>query len=212
MIRVRGPSPKLKLTVDRDITNAPYEQWICHDGSPVTITTDQGTQFELALFQALAQLVGANKTRTTPYHPQSNGIVERMHITLKATLMCSLKPWTEILPTVLLELRTSFKEDVQATSAEMLYGTCFRILSEFFVTADMPPVPQILVEKFHEYMRGIRPTPTAHRKKARIFILKELATCSHLFIDCDTRSTVRRSISSLHTNLRLRLQSQRKRH
>ncbi|XP_074114072.1 uncharacterized protein LOC141537132 [Cotesia typhae] len=67
----------------------------------------------------------------------------------------------------------------------MLYGTCLRSPGEFFVTADMPPEPQIFLEKFREHMRGIRPTPTAHHNKARIFILKDLATCSHVFIRCD---------------------------
>lgn len=99
--------------------------------------------------------------------------------------MCSPKPWTEILPSVLLGLRTSFKEDIQATPAKMLYGTCLRISGEFFLTTEMPPEPQIFVEKFCEHMRGIRPRPTAHHNKARIFILKDLTTFSHVFIRCD---------------------------
>lgn len=162
-----------------------FNQWISRYGSPMTITSDQGTQFESVLFQALAKLIGAQKTRTTAYHPQSNGIVERMHRTLKAALMCSPKSWLEILPTVLLGLRTSFKEDIQASPAEMLYGTCLRIPGEFFVSADLPPDPQIFVEKHREYMRGIRPTPTAHHSKAKVFILKDLNTCSHVWLRCD---------------------------
>ncbi|XP_074109324.1 uncharacterized protein LOC141534082 [Cotesia typhae] len=149
------------------------------------IFLSKGTQFESDLFQALAQPIGANKSRTTPYHPQTNGIVKRMHRTLETALMCSSKLWTEILPTVFLGLRTSFEDDIQATPAKMLYGTCLRIPGELFVTADMPPEPQIFVEKFREHMRGIRPTPTTHHNKARIFILKDLATCSHVFIRCD---------------------------
>ncbi|CAD6230173.1 GSCOCG00012150001-RA-CDS, partial [Cotesia congregata] len=99
--------------------------------------------------------------------------------------MCSPKPWTEILSTALLGLRTSFKEDIQATPADLLYGTCLRVPGEFFTSAEMPSEPQIFVEKHREYMRGLHPTTTAHHNKARIFILRNLDTCSHVFVRCD---------------------------
>lgn len=101
---------------------------------------------------------------------------------LKAALMCSPKPWLDILPTVLLGLRTSFKEDLQAIP-EILCGISFRILWEFFVPQDPPADPQIFVEKHREYMRGLRPTPTVHHNKAKIS--KDLSTCTHVFVHCD---------------------------
>ncbi|XP_015189759.1 PREDICTED: uncharacterized protein LOC107073576 [Polistes dominula] len=154
------------------VATALFNEWISHYGTPITITSNQGTQFESALFQSLVHLIGAKKTRTTPFHPQSNGIVERLHRTLKAALMCSPKPWLDILPVVLLGLRTSFQEDIQATPAEMLYGTCLRVPGEYFTSTDQPLDSQIFVEKHREYMRGIRPTPTAHHSKAKVFILR----------------------------------------
>lgn len=74
------------------VANEFFNHWISRFGSRITITSDQGTQFESSLFQALTHLVGTQKIRTTAYHPQSNGIGERMHRTLKAALMCSPKP------------------------------------------------------------------------------------------------------------------------
>ena len=101
-----------------------YNEWISLFGAPLTITTDQGAQFESSLFTALAQLVGASKIRTTPYHPQPNGILERWHRTLKAALMCHPQvQWTKLLPTVLLGLRSTYKEDLGASPAELLFGT-----------------------------------------------------------------------------------------
>jgi hypothetical protein len=41
-------------------------------------------------------------------------------------------PWTELLPTVLLGLRTYIKEDIKASAEKLLYGTPLRIPEEFF--------------------------------------------------------------------------------
>lgn len=177
--------PLPNMTADTVVT-ALYDHWICRFGTPLTITSDQGSQFESSLFTALVKLIGSNKNRTTAYHPASNGIVERMHRTLKTALMCSPTiKWPDLLPTVLLGLRTSLKEDIQATPADMLYGTSLRVPGEFFVTQELQADPQIFVEKLRELMRGLRPTPTAHHNRARPFVLKDMFTCSHVFLRCD---------------------------
>ncbi|KZC05421.1 hypothetical protein WN55_05451 [Dufourea novaeangliae] len=112
-------------------------------------------------------------------------MIERWHRTLKSALMCSPKPWTEILSTVLLGLRTSYKEDILVSPAEMLYGTTLRIPGEFFINGDFAAEPPFFLEKHREFMRGLRPTPTAHHVKSRIFIPKDLHTCSHAFLRSD---------------------------
>ena len=95
------------------VAKALYSDWICGFGTPLTITSDQGMQFEAALFSSLAQLIDAKRISTTSYHPQPNGMVERLHRTLKAALMCSPQtPWLDLLPTVLLVLRMTFKDDL----------------------------------------------------------------------------------------------------
>ena len=114
--------PLADMTAD-SVANALVQHWISHYGCPVTITSNQGTQFESALFEALARLTGAHHVHTTPYHPQSNGMVERSHRTIKAALMCASEtPWPQRLPIVLLGLRACYKEDLEASPAEMLYG------------------------------------------------------------------------------------------
>ena len=56
-------------------------QYITIFGAPRQIHTDQGRNFESELIKTLSQLLGVNKTRTTPYRPQSDGLVERFNRT-----------------------------------------------------------------------------------------------------------------------------------
>ena len=57
-------------------------EFICRFGIPSQIHSDQGTQFEAALFQQMCHLLGMRKTRTTAFHPQSDGQTERQNRTV----------------------------------------------------------------------------------------------------------------------------------
>ena len=56
-------------------------------GLPDKILHDQGGEFENDLFKELAKLCGVKRIRTTPYHPQTNGKVERMNQTIISMLL-----------------------------------------------------------------------------------------------------------------------------
>ena len=60
-------------------------------GAPYVIHTDQGTNFESKLIAELCKLYDIKKTRTTPYHPQSDGLVERLNRTLVDTIALIVK-------------------------------------------------------------------------------------------------------------------------
>jgi hypothetical protein len=73
------------------------------------------------LFHNLAKLCGIHLCRTTPYHPAVNGLVERVHLTRMAAIMCHAgAQWNEAFALVLLGIHTSYKEDLQSSAAELV--------------------------------------------------------------------------------------------
>ena len=49
-------------------------------GMPLVIHSDQGREFENGLMKSLYALLGCTKTRTAPYHPESDGMIERVNV------------------------------------------------------------------------------------------------------------------------------------
>lgn len=49
---------------------------------PKTIVSDNGPAFIAETFKQMAKLLDINHVKTTPYHPQSNGAIERYHRTI----------------------------------------------------------------------------------------------------------------------------------
>ena len=166
--------------------------WISRFGCPQTITTDQGRQFESLLFRSLAQICGVNVSRTTPHHPAANGLVERLHRTMKAAIMChSTEQWTESLPLVLLGLRPAYKEDLHSSAAEMVYGEPLRIPGEILVPVTQQTDPSTFIQQLRSNMTRLRPTPASRHAVPGTFIHKDLVTSTHVFLRHDG---IRRSL------------------
>jgi len=60
-------------------------------------------------------------------------MIERVHRTLEAAITCKDSThWSEELPLILLGLRTTLKEDLKASPAELFYGQTLRLPGQFF--------------------------------------------------------------------------------
>ena len=116
------------------IARAFIQGWISRFGVPLTVTTDKGRQFELSLWNNLMQLLGCKRIHTISYHPIANGLIELFHQQIKTSLKMHPQPasWTDSLPIVLLGIRTQLKDDLQCTTAELVYGITLRLPGEFF--------------------------------------------------------------------------------
>lgn len=164
--------------------------WISRFGVPTRITTDQGRQFESHLFRCLSKTIGFQHHRTTSYHPQSNGMVERFHRHLKAAIMCHPSiNWIEALPLVLLGIRAAIKEDIKASPAELVYGEPLCLPGELIAPQNNDSTdydPTNYVSRLRQQMQTLRPCPATRHSKPNAFVFKDLSTCTHVFLRDDT--------------------------
>ncbi|XP_017481735.1 PREDICTED: uncharacterized protein LOC108370837 [Rhagoletis zephyria] len=161
--------------------------WVSRFGVPARISSDQGRQFDSAVFAELMKAIGATHLRTSPYHPQSNGIIERWHRSFKTAILChDPSRWVHHLPTILLGLRVAYKPDIHACPAMLVYGSALRIPGEFFQETGPKEVTQETVSQFRAAMQKLRPTQTAHHSTPRVFVSPALNSASQVFVRNDS--------------------------
>ena len=158
--------------------------WISRYGVPLTITTDQGRQFESCLFRSLAKYFGFNVNSTTPYHPQANGLIERQHRTIKAALRAKLlqnMSWLDSLPLVLLGIRTAVKEDLGCSSAELVFGSSVRLPGELVSPSTKMPIDDFL-SNLHKIIKTVKPVPTSNHSVEKPFVTKSLLQSDYVLM------------------------------
>lgn len=168
------------------VAEAFFTCWVSRYGVPSIVTTDQGRQFEAALFRSLTHHLGIRRSRTTSYHPQCNGLIEELHRPLKSAIKCyATERWTEVLPLILLGFRAALKEDLGCTPADLVFGTTIRVPGEFLVPVQQPIEPTDFVGKLRAHMQALRPIPPKRHGNSKTFIHRDLSTATHVFLRQD---------------------------
>ena len=178
----------LRNTSTKECVNALTYGWISRFGTPLEMTSDRGSQFTSALWANIAQRLGTRLHHTTAYHPQSNGIVERFHRTLKAALKARLETpgWIDELPWVLLGLRTAPKEDIGVSSAELVYGEPLSVPGEFIPTGTTPWSSSDFLKNSRSPENIIHShAPTTQHCKPHSTVPRSLENTKYVFIRTD---------------------------
>eukprot|EP00731_Ephydatia_muelleri_P033154 Em0025g110a len=129
-------------------------RFVCQFGVPDVLHTDQGRNFESALLKEVCQLLGVVKTRTTPYHPQSDGLVERFNRTLLNLLSMAAseneRDWDLHIPMVMMAYRTSVQESTGCTPFYLMFGLEGRLPADVMFRLPSSPMQ---VNKYAQDMR-----------------------------------------------------------
>ena len=95
-------------------------------GVPAEILTDQGSNFTSQLLKEVYRIMKIEPIRTSPYHPQTDGLVERFNSTLKSMLKKMAKDdpteWDRWLPYLLFAYREVPNESTGSSPFELLFG------------------------------------------------------------------------------------------
>ena len=94
-------------------------------GLPTEILTDQGTVFMSALHKQLCDILEIKRIRTSPYHPESDGMLERWHASMKSMIKkteLDHRNWDKCLKYLLFAYRSTPHSVTGFSPFELIYG------------------------------------------------------------------------------------------
>ena len=131
------------------------DEYICRFGCFESLHSDQGANVDGAVFKGLCDLIDAAKTRTTPYHPQGDGQVERLNKSLVKILSKLIsdhrRDWADFVPKAVLAYNTSVHESTGFTPYRLMFGREAILPLDAVVKLDTSP-PQRGAQSYPDYV------------------------------------------------------------
>ena len=117
----------LKEKSAKEVARFIYEDLICRWGCSEYHITDQGREFVNSTNKELLDLCGTKQRITSAYHPQANGLSERMKRSTQESLRKSLQnehdfDWADMIPTIAFSHRSSMNASTRVSPLEMILG------------------------------------------------------------------------------------------
>jgi len=138
-------------------------------GSPEVILSDCGKSFDTELMKTLYREFDAHHVSSTPYHPQTNGLVERFSRTIAIMLSMFVsdhhKDWDEYVQYVVFAYNTVQQDSAGCTPFYLVYGFEVRMVMDVIDPHDDMPATKRL-EKLH-CARELAIKPTGRPKLDR---------------------------------------------
>lgn len=151
------------------IAEAFISYFICRFGCPKSILTDQGQNFVGNLIKVITKKFRIQHFRTTAYHPQSNGSLERSHHVLLEYLKCFISKeeyWDDIIERATFSYNTAVHEGTGYTPHELIFGTIARIPSSYNQESDPETYYSCLTNLFNQ-IRDLQESARINLVKAK---------------------------------------------
>ena len=133
------------------------KEFVCRFGVPLELHSDQGTNFESAVFAEMCRVLGISKTRTTAYNPKSDGMVERYNKTMVNMVAMMIEPkrqqgdWDECPPYASFAYRCTPQESTGESPNMMMLGREVRLPVDLMV--ECPSVEDTTRTDYAEALR-----------------------------------------------------------
>ncbi len=147
-------------------------------GLPRIVQTDRGTNFLSKLFTQVLMTLKISHRVASAYHPESQGVLERFHQTLKSMLrkycMETSKDWDEGTPLLLFAVREAVQDSLGFSPADLVFGHTVRgplkMLKEVMLSSETTSQMTVLeyVSKFRERLHHACPMAKESLLKAQV--------------------------------------------
>lgn len=178
ILTIQDELSRYALAIALSSTDAPtvaqafVECYVCTYGIPDSILTDCGTNFLSDVFKNMCKLLDIEKSKTTPWHPQTNGYLERSHKTLKTYLRSFVDKdnnWDKLLCYATFCYNTTVHTSTNFTPYELVFGRKPNIPSTFTKN----PEPQY---NYDDYIFDLKRVMQETHKMARDNLIKKKET------------------------------------
>ena len=145
--------------------------WAAIHGVPAVVTSDNGGSFISQIWKGMMDTLNVEVKYSALYRPESIGMLERQHRSLKDSIKAALVEmaeehqgnWLNHLPFIVLGKNSAFQEDLGASPNELAFGMNFRLPGQVLID---PGEPQTEME-LQELLKQVR-SNTFKRSKATI--------------------------------------------
>ena len=133
--------------------------WILKFGAPKQILSDCGKTFESRIIKELAEKYNIKLQYSSPYHHNTNGIIERQFRTIRDYLSASIKDklrkdWVDILSEIEFTLNSTVQQTIGKSPAEVIFG--FKLTREWEPSVRKYNNRDIIVKEVQEKQKNIK--------------------------------------------------------
>ena len=136
--------------------------------APVEIHSEAGSQFTSHTFKDYCKFLGATHRINNVRYPESNGLVERAIKTIKTALTAKLDSanWAFHLSSIM------FNEDLQGSSAELLFGQCLRLPGDLISPTheNQNASSSDIINSMRAFTESLHPTSTRVKQKKSMLV------------------------------------------